>query len=245
MLIYVFDGTFEGLLTAVYEAYYRKENPQEIVYRQNLQESFLDCYVCIDTDENKAQKVYTSIQSKISKEALENVYYVFLSGLPGSGTWIYEYLKLGWKTGINIDLYLSDDRVLRIVNLKRKVGFEVQRMLGLVRFKCMEGGIFYAPIRTDYNILELLAPHFAARLADQPWVIHDTGRGTAAIYDRMDWVIAKVDNIPNLGESKMEACYQELWKRFYKSIAIKNRVNPRLQRQLMPVRYWNHLTEMQ
>ncbi len=38
---------------------------------------------------------------------------------------------------------------------------------------------------------------------------------------------------------------RRLWRRFYKTIAIEARTNPRCQMSNMPKRYWNLLTEMQ
>ncbi|WP_028306403.1 hypothetical protein [Desulfitibacter alkalitolerans] len=39
MIVYIYDGTFSGLLTAVYEAFYQKEKPGQILkewdYSQN------------------------------------------------------------------------------------------------------------------------------------------------------------------------------------------------------------------
>ena len=42
-----------------------------------------------------------------------------------------------------------------------------------------------------------------------------------------------------------ERLFQELWRTYVKSTAIMERLNPRKQRQDMPVRYWKYLTEMQ
>jgi probable DNA metabolism protein len=42
-----------------------------------------------------------------------------------------------------------------------------------------------------------------------------------------------------------EKLFQSLWKSYFEAMAIKERVNLRLQRQHMPRRFWNLLTEMQ
>ena len=42
-----------------------------------------------------------------------------------------------------------------------------------------------------------------------------------------------------------EANYRLLWKRFYDTIAIKERENPKLRQTHMPKRYWNTMTEFQ
>ena len=43
---------------------------------------------------------------------------------------------------------------------------------------------------------------------------------------------------------KEELFYQELWKVFHKSIAIKERSNKNLQMQHMPKKYWKNIIEM-
>ncbi|MDR2407664.1 MAG: DUF4130 domain-containing protein, partial [Bacteroidales bacterium] len=40
-----------------------------------------------------------------------------------------------------------------------------------------------------------------------------------------------------------ESRYQELWKTFWRAVAIQERKNPKLQRQFMPKRYWKYLIE--
>ena len=244
MICYTYDGSFEGLLTAIYESYYRREKPVEIHSVENLQPSMLYKYIHIATDIDKSQKVYNSIREKISEEALDNIYYVFLADREYErNTIIYNYLKLGWKVGKNIDLYLADDRVLKVVKIRQRVEREVHRLMGFVRFSLVSGNIYYAPIEPDNNILPLIAPHFAARLSDQNWIIHDKARGLAALYNTKNWLIidAGPGKIPHVDTN--EKLYRDLWKEFYNSITIKERYNLSLHKRLLPVRYWVNLTE--
>lgn len=243
MLAYVYDGSFDGLLTSIFEAYRRKEQPGLVLSRISLQYSLLDEYVFIESDPAKADRVYSSIGRDISYEALQHVYNVFLSEDPGCGTKIYKYLSLGWQVGRKLDLYLSDDRVLDVHSISQRVGHEVHKMMGFVRFRLVDGGIYYASICPDNNIAELLAPHFAERLADQKWIIHDTRRDIAALFNGMEWFISDftVDDLP--ADTKEETEYQKLWKEFFRTLSIPSRENPKLQRQLMPRRYWKNLIE--
>lgn len=243
MLVYVYDGSFEGLLTAVFEAYYRKEEPYAVLSCSNMQQDLLASYVYIKTDPDKSDRVYASIWQKISNEALENVYYTFLSEDPDAGTLIYRYLKLGWKLGKKVNDFLSDDTVFRILDISRRVQHEVHIMTGFVRFRRVEGDVYYSSISPDFNIIELLAPHFADRLSDQKWIIHDVKREVAALYNMNQWVISdfSADDIP--GATEDEKLYSKLWKKFFTTLEIPSRSNPKLQRQLLPRRYWDHLTE--
>ncbi|MCX7711678.1 MAG: TIGR03915 family putative DNA repair protein [Clostridia bacterium] len=244
-MIYLYDGSFEGLLTAIFEAYYRKENPEKILRNKALQQTLFEEYIHIPTDEIKADKVYDSIRSKISHQALQHAYYTYLSDFEDAGTWIYRYLQLGWKMGHKVDYHLADDRVLTVHNTSRKVFGESHLLLGLVRFKKLSSDLFYAPIEPAHNIVSLIAPHFSSRLADQNWIIHDVKRNMAALYNKVEWVITELDANPNLTVDEEEQAYQGLWKQYFESIAIRSRVNPDLQKRHMPRRYWKYLTEKQ
>lgn len=243
MLVYVYDGSFEGILTSIFEAYYRRQQPVDILPEYSLQQDLLAQYVYIATDPAKSDRVYSSILQNISSEALKNVYHVFLSEDKDAGSLIYRYLKLGWKMGQKVELHLSDETVFKVMDINRRLEFEVHRLLGFVRFRQVEGGIFYSAISPDNNVIELLAPHFAERLSDQKWIIHDVKRDLAALYNRKEWIISEftANGIP--GDTEEEKQYSELWKEFFNTLAIQSRTNPRLQRQLMPRRYWDHLTE--
>lgn len=243
MLTYVYDGSFEGLLTAIYEAYYRRKEPSAIMSEQGLQQDLLMRYVHIETDPAKSDRVYTSIWCNISTTALKNVYHTFLSEDPEAGTMIYRYLRLGWKMGSRVDLHLSDETVFKIMDINRRLEFEVHRLMGFVRFRQVEGGIYYSAISPDNNVVELLAPHFAERLSDQQWIIHDVKRKLAALYNRKTWIMSEftAGDIP--ADTAEETQYARLWKQFFKTLAIPSHTNPKLQRQLMPRRYWEHLVE--
>lgn len=252
MIYYVHDGTFEGLLTAIYEAYYRTEKPDYIIAPNELETSLFANKEIIYPCETKAGKVYRAIKEKISPSSLQHVYYAYLSELPGASTAIYCYLKLGFKVGRKLDFHHTHEQVLSVHRLSQKVGKEKHRMLGLVRFQLLaensnfcngDRRIYYAPIEPDHNISVLLAPHFAKRLNDQNWIIHDVKRGVAILFNQKDWLVTTEDLKSELTLANEELNWQDLWRTFYENIAIKERTNPKLQRRFMPVRYWKWLTE--
>lgn len=243
MLTYVYDGSFEGILTAVFEAFSRREEPGALLSGQGLQQDFTSSYVFIDTDPAKSDRVYSSIRLKISEDALINVYHTFLSEDPDAGTLIYRYLKLGWKMGGKVDLFLSDNTVFRIMDINRRLEFEVHRFMGFVRFRQVEGGIFYSSVSPDNNIVELLATHFAERLSDQRWIIHDVKREIAALYNMKEWIMSEFSAADIPANTAAEVQYGKLWREFFNTLEIPSRKNPKLQRQLLPRRYWDHLTE--
>jgi probable DNA metabolism protein len=145
--------------------------------------------------------------------------------------------------------------VLRVNEIARKVNGEAEKIRQFVRFQKTKDEIFFALISSKYNVLSLVAPHFRSRYPDQCWIIYDTVRNFGLYYDTHslqevtfspeDLKSFKLKKLENEKLSETEIYYQNLWKEYFETIAIKERFNPKLQRQHMPKRFWKYLTEMQ
>jgi probable DNA metabolism protein len=244
-LTYIYDGTFEGFLTSIYNSYYSKDKPCKIVSVYDYEPILASNTRTIITEPLKSDKVYSAIRSKISQEALLNTFHVFLSSIKDSDTLLYEYIKLGFKLGKEVDIHLHNDIVLNIHKISRKVTLEKHRMLGFVRFTKLNNDIFYSSISPDHNILSLIANHFSERFQDQKWIIHDLRREIAIIYNEKEWVLSIMPKdyieIEKMRENSEQ--YENLWKNYFANITIKERINPKLQKRMMPVRYREHLIE--
>lgn len=244
LITYIYDGSFQGLLTCIYEYYYSAKKAQDIKTEKNYIKTLLTEEVYIKTSEEKSLKVEEAIKSKISKEALKDIFTVFLSEESGSEMLILEYVKLGFKIGQKLQHYLHNPIVLEVSKCIRRVSYEVHRLCGFVRFNSLPGEIYYASIEPDHNILTLIAPHFSARLSNLKWIIHDVKRELAVLQDNGQWVLTPMDSSYGEGlASANSGLYEDLWKSYYKTITIEERENPKLRRQMMPQRYWKHMTE--
>jgi probable DNA metabolism protein len=241
--IYVTDGSFEGLLTAIHTMYYTNDTVTDILREHPLQLDFTNTYKQIETDINKANNVYEAIKNKISRRATYEITMAWLSELPLCGYHIANYIKLGFKVGKNVDSMISHNDVLPVLKASRKVAREEHRMLGLCRFSKTAQGYYLCIITPDLTILTLIAPHFAARMSDKLWIIADMGRDLAAVYDCEKWMIISSRLSDKIPYSKDEIECRKMWKKYFNTIAIAGRRNPKLQRNMMPARYWKNLTE--
>lgn len=81
MNIFLYDHTFEGLLTSVFEAYSRRTFPDALLQEGEPLPLFYDGLFTVVTDEEKAGRVWRGLQKKLS------VYGTCLSGpvLAGRG----------------------------------------------------------------------------------------------------------------------------------------------------------------
>lgn len=245
MRVFLHEPTFEGLLSAVYDAYYSSSKPEAIYSRIVYEENLIDEVITIKSDSIKFEKVYNAIINKISKDTLNKIYYVFLSETKESSNLIYNYLKMGFKFGKDVELHVNNDIVLNMDKISNKVSYERHRLTGFVRFKEINN-ILYACINPDYNILPILGSHFKKRLSNENFIIHDIKRDTALIYDKEDYYLTNLSkdqkNILINSDDKGE--YENLWKQYFKSVNIEERKNPRLQKRMMPTRYWNNIVEV-
>ncbi|QTL99026.1 DUF4130 domain-containing protein [Iocasia frigidifontis] len=241
---YLYDGSFPGLMTAIYQAYYYEHKPNYIISSNKYQPALFAEKVIIKTDMKKFDRVYQAVKKKISNRSLQKIYYAYLSELDDIEMKIYRYLRMGFTIGKKIDGHLSNKLVLKLNKIYNKVSGERHRLLGLLRFRKIAGDIYYAPFEPDHNVITLMAPHFAKRLVDQNWIIHDLKREKAVIYNQQEWVLTDLKKRLDQGRLTAEEIeYQELWRGFFDSVAIENRKNSRLQRQFMPERYWKYLIE--
>lgn len=237
---YLYDGSFDGLLTCIYLSYYQE--PADGIFRQeSYQYNLLRASQLVETNQVMADKVYEAVSKKISPQALKNIYYAFLSSVQNKETLIYHYIRLGFKIGKDIDLCHTHPSVLPIQNIVKKVGIETHRFYGLLRFSDT-GRFLYAELEPDHNILILLADHFSNRLAGENFIICDKQRKQAVIYDQTEWYITDFQPV-DLVLSENESYYQKLWSEYFAKIGIEKRANIRLQTQFVPQRYRKNITE--
>lgn len=245
MAIYVYDGTFEGLLTVMHETFVNKKVPTEIRKQGEFPGDLLEEVIVVNTDFDKSSRVYQGIIDKHSIQILQRIYYLYLSEDKMGSLFTYNYLKKIAMYGKVYDENLNDELINKVQSIYQKVARERHRMLGLLRFQELKEGTFYASMEPDYDILALVAPHFAKRMAELTWCIHDKKRSKAAIYHNHQWSVMEDCNFEQqISYASEEAKYQDLWQLFFQHISIADKRNTKLQKQKMPKKYWKHLTEI-
>ena len=254
MTVFLYDKTFEGLLTAVFDAYFRKTFPDVLLAEGEPLPLFCDEVFTVCTDEEKSTRVWSGLQKKLSVSALACLTTCWLSELPEIDMLLFRYIRKAIDAPRSIEVNFGDPDVLELSKIWKKVDFERTRVMQFARFQKAADGTFFAAFEPLYNVLALAIPHFTDRFADQRWVIYDLKRQYGYYYDLHSVAEITFDSEAAhlvsgmLDESLMaedEKLFQKLWKTYFKSIAIKERTNPRLHKQNMPVRFWKYLTEKQ
>ncbi len=244
-MILRYDSTFAGFLSAAALARDRGITPDAITDREPEQQGLFAAVEEIETDRDRAEELYRLMGRTLPSGALQTLRYAFHSSDPGREIIIFRYLQLGLATGPRFGSMLAHEQVVPVWKLARAVGREAHRYKGLVRFQQLEGGVWYAAMEPDHRILPLIAPHFAARFADQRWIIHDPRRGEAVVFDpaRREWAETALEVTSPLHPTAGEELFRDLWQRYFDRLAIAERHNPKLQRQNLPLKHRRHLPE--
>jgi len=132
-LEYLYDGSFDGLLTCIYHHYYR-EAATGIYQQEFYQPTLMLGSTVVLTEPALAARVYKAVEDKISAHALNIIYHVYLSSSPEKEKIILDYLRLGFCMGAKVDLYYSHPSVYSIHKFDRQVTGEAHRFLGIATF---------------------------------------------------------------------------------------------------------------
>ena len=255
MIVFIYDHTFDGLLTCLFDAYNRKTFPDLLLKEGEPFPLFYDEVIPVITSEEKYNRVWKGLQKKLSASALSNLTYGWLSELPDIDQLLFRYMKKVFDSPISIETNFADLDVLELSKVWKKVNNERHRLLQFVRFQKASDGTFFAPVEPLYNVLPLTIAHFKDRFADQPWLIYDIKRKYGFYYDLKSIEEVTFENeaqahlitgiLQDNQIDKDEKLFQNLWKTYFKAICIQERLNPRKHKQDMPMRYWKLLTEKQ
>jgi len=247
---YLYDGTFEGFLTCVHRHYYAEKADDISVYG-DYQLDLLRRAETVETDLKLAETVLAAIETKISKWDAERLYRAHCTSETDKEMKMLRYIRLGFKQGGKIRLLHGNPVVHAVQLAEQRLGAEVHRLCGLIRFSAIRKStgsadeILYAEIDPDNDVLSFLAPHFGDRFRWDPFIIYDTRRGKALFGYNKEWEIVPFDSGTDICYSESEEEYRALWRKYFDIMATKERVNPKCQKRFMPIRYWKNLTEMQ
>ena len=117
MIIFVYDKTFEGLLTAVFDAYSRRTFPDLLVTEGEPFPLFYDEAIRIYTDDRKAERVWKGLEKKISKSSLSGLTVTWLSELPEVDLLLFRYIRKAIDAPATIEFNLGDPDILETAKI--------------------------------------------------------------------------------------------------------------------------------
>jgi probable DNA metabolism protein len=249
MVLVVYDGSFEGFLSAVFDVYEYKFADVMFSRDPNYQEPVFGTVHKTITDENKMLRVWKGLGQRVSNHTLSKIYQSFLSESKDIDTQLLAFIRYAFSSNKVMETDYSHPAVLAVIQIAKKVQREKHRMEAFIRFQLTRDQLYYAVIDPDFDVLPLIRKHFAERYADQNWLIYDLHRKYGLYYNGNEVTTVTISfaetgaqNINVIVDEK-EDLYQKLWQHYFTSVNIAARKNMKLHIQHMPRRYWRFLPE--
>ncbi|MCI5056005.1 MAG: TIGR03915 family putative DNA repair protein [Flavobacteriales bacterium] len=251
MYLLVYDGTFEGYLTCIFEIYKNRWRTVRFIRSQEHYEFLFHEKKPIQTDSTKSDRVWSGLIKKGSAAIAFKIYKVFLSEAPHVEVILQDYIQYLFKRGPIIDKDYGHSAVVSVAKTVKSVNREKHRMEAFVRFRLTKDNIYFASIVPDFNVIPLIIKHFKNRYSDQKWIIYDLKRKYGIYYDleKVEHIYLDLpksfDPVKTQGDffDSSELKFQELWRDYFKSTNIESRRNDKLHVQHVPKRYWKYLSE--
>lgn len=243
--IYLYDGSFNSLLILVCNLLYKNIVPKDIKSEEDYINNLIDTPAYLRLENEK--ELYDALKKKLTMNIFNTLYYVYLSSDEKRELVIYYFVKNALKYNNMIFGRRNLNCVNKALRLSKNVSREAHKLKGFLRFKLMKNNFYYGEFNSTNNVISLLAMHFKSRFMNEYFLIKDVKRQIYAFYDKENIIFLNKEDIIKLELDKdvSEDKVEELWKMFFKTIAIKERENKKVQMNFMPKKYWNYIIEME
>ena len=226
------EDSIEGMFTAIYDAFVYKNKIQKennTVYNDTLSieigqgenYTLFSTIIDVNTDLVKSRKTVSTIKSRLGENIYGNVF--------------------------NALCHYDTEYVIRTYEMARKVNNEGQKLNGFLRFSD-NGSFLLSKIAPKCNMIPIIMWHFQDRFPGENFVIYDQIRKYAVIHPKgkgcffisNEQFMQLEENIPQQVD-----IFENLWKIYFESTDIRERLNERCQINLCPKWYRKNMPEFE
>ncbi len=250
MVVYRCEDSIESIFTAVYLAYEEKRNHEDTLLRLDDEPRLFAEDVWVIPQQEKVFKVMRTLRNQFGEDNYYQLCMALASYDPSKAQAVYRTIVLGLRHRVregHLFDNLADDDVNKAFKLARNASREHHHLLGFLRFQELENGILYSRVGPKNNVLTFLMPHFADRFPIENFMVYDEVRNFFGVHPAgKQWylIMGEEANLPpRVVLSEKEQEYQALFQHFCRSIAIKERENRELQRNMLPLRFREYMIE--
>ena len=228
MYVFQCENSLDGILTGVYDAWDSR------LGHKNIQLSSESCgeillfheYISVNPDLEKSQKVSKTLIRRLGMSFFEVICKCAMADgncrklTMDKANAVYQaiVMALALPEGAKVLEYLAEPCISCIFELCRQTNNEAHYMIEFLRFP-LENFLLYDAVH------QIAAVH----KAQKRYMIVDANE-------------LNLDIIKRYSQEEQE--YRRLWTAFFDTIAIDERINPKLQSQNIPKRYWRDTVEL-
>lgn len=245
------EDTQEGIFTGIYEAYEKKYglSTVRIVVGEEEEPRLFAVYHRVMPDPGKAVKVARTVSALAGADVYRQLCMALSTTDPQKGQAVFRTIELLLKereSAKRIMDRLANPYVHKIFELHRTLQNEVHHLKEFIRFQELPNKTLYTRIGPYNDVVIYLMPHFADRFPLENFMIYDEGRNLLGVHPASEeWYLVRGIQVDHctLTYSDEEEKYRELFRLFCHKIAIKERKNLDLQRNMLPLRFREYMVE--
>lgn len=250
--IYICNDTITGMFSAIHDAWkVSRDKDAGIALRGAMVPQLFCEYTEITESEKKSIAVERLIKKNLGYNAYWDIYHALLADDPAKADAVYHTMceARNITDSTKIMDHLSNHSVAKVFELSRRVANEAHLFTEFIRFRELENGVLFSEITPKGQVLTCIGDHFTNRFPLENWMIFDKTHEEFLVHPaHRNWLIIKgevLDKEQAGAVSQKELEYERLWKGFCTSISIKERENPTLQRNHLPLHFRGDMTEFQ
>ena len=240
MTAYRYDGSFAGFLTCVWDALESGAEPVAFLLPDDgatlweLRE--------LSADRERARRLYAALAGRVSPAFQKLIARGFLTCLPQKELDLFTLIRRGLREGDRVRQDLSDPVMARVNLALVRLWTEWDHLKGFVRFSELDG-VLVGEIEPKNRVLPLLASHFAQRYSGERLALYDRTHREIFLSHRGRWRILPAEDFRMGPAGAEERAFRAMWRKYYQTIAIEGRFNPKCQNTHLPKRYRHVMTE--
>lgn len=253
--IYLFcENSLAGIFSGIYQAYLLKR-PFETIHVMTEDPALAD-YPRLFSEEQivpvnmeNAMKVERTLRRVMGREGYYHLCLAIISYDDRKADAVFHTVvsAVTDRLGQKVFQKLTDPYIQKTYKLGRRTANELHHYQGFLRFSENDKGILMAEYEPENNLTLYLMPHFADRFPCENFLIYDRKRKICGIHEKQKkWFLAEKIDLDSEFEKLSygaEAQYEELFRLFVETIAIKERENPDLQKNNLPLRYRQYMID--
>ncbi len=248
--IYICTDTITGLCSALHDAWLENRNGDAgIGLRGRIQQQLFCQYKTVEETDEKAQRLQRMVKRYLGYNAYWDIYYALLSEDQEKGTEVFRVMQEARNIPDSRKImdHLGNPDVAKVFAMSRSVSNEAHMYEEFIRFRELKNGILFSEITPKSQVLTCIGDHFADRFPLENWAIYDKTHEVFLIHQKKEgWVLVRGETLDPDAVSEVsdgEKDYAALWKDFFDAVSIRERENPKCQRNHLPFRFRGDMTE--
>ena len=198
--ILIYDGSFAGFLTAVYQVFDQNLKEVCVVKPKHYEPEMFAEGKIVKTSNLKAKKVWHSLQLKVSKHAANELYKVFLSEIKGTEDALLRYIIHAYSAETFSHADYTNVYVLRVHQVAKMVDREIERLKDTTVLESSNTDVSVGVINSNFDVLPLLGKYFSRVFKDKKWVVYDKKRNYGLFYNLQSLTQIELDQLQHVQE---------------------------------------------